>query len=61
MHLLATHHEPTFDEFLTANESRLGKDFLFRFWSPELLETREAKDGWVPPDRQSLPPLIRDA
>jgi len=59
MYLLATHHESTFEEFLAKNESRLGKDLLFRFWSPELLDTREAREAWVPPDRQGLPTLVR--
>jgi len=53
--LLATHHELTFEEFLAKNEPRLGKDLLFRFWSPELLNTREAREGWTPPDRRALP------
>jgi hypothetical protein len=57
MHLLSTHHESTFEEFLAKSESRLGKDLLFRFWSPELLDTREAREAWIPPDRQGLPAL----
>jgi hypothetical protein len=59
MRLLATHHESTFEEFVAKNESRLGKDLLFRFWSPELLDTRAAREAWVPPDRHSLPTLVR--
>jgi len=59
MRLLATHHEPTFDEFLAKSESRLTKDLLFRFWSPELLDSREAREMWVSPDRHSLPAKSR--
>jgi hypothetical protein len=59
MYLLATHHESTFEEFLAKNELRLGKDLLFRFWSPELLDTPEARQAWVSPDRQCLPTLVR--
>lgn len=55
MHLLATHHEASFEEFLAKNESRLGKDLLLRFWSPELLDSREAREAWTPPDRRGLP------
>jgi hypothetical protein len=61
MRLLATHHEPTLQEFLAENESRLGKDLLFRFWSPELLDSTEARAEWTPPDRQSLPTPVRGA
>jgi hypothetical protein len=42
MRLLTTHHESTFEEFLAKSESRLGNDLLLRFWSPELLDTKEA-------------------
>jgi hypothetical protein len=48
--LLATHHEPTFSEFLEGNEARLNKELLLRFWSPELLASDRAKREWVPPD-----------
>lgn len=53
--LLATHHEPSFDEFLTANEPLLNKDLLHRYWSPELLASEAAKREWIPPDRRALP------
>jgi hypothetical protein len=53
--LVATHDEPSFSAFLSANESLLNKDLLHRFWSPELLASEAAKREWVPPDRQPLP------
>jgi hypothetical protein len=57
MHLLATHQENSFNEFLAANESRLNSNLLHLFWTPTLLASREARRSWVPPDRQELPPL----
>jgi hypothetical protein len=59
VHLLATHEERSFDEFLAANESRLSSSLLHRFWSPEKLASGEARNSWVPPDRQELPALSR--
>jgi len=55
MHLLASHQENSFGEFLAANEARLSSDLLHRFWTPEILASREARNSWVPPDRQELP------
>lgn len=55
MRLLATHHELSFETFLSENENRLNKDLLHRFWSPELLASDEAKAAWVQPDREPLP------
>jgi hypothetical protein len=59
MHLLATHQENSFEEFLTVNESFLNSNLLHRFWTPETLASREARSHWVPPDRQELPTLSR--
>jgi hypothetical protein len=53
--LLSTHHEAEFDEFLIANERRLNKELLHRFWTPELLASGRARRGWAPPDRCALP------
>jgi hypothetical protein len=53
--LLATHREPTFDEFLAANSDRLNLDLLHRFWTPELLASDEAKARWIDPDLCELP------
>ena len=59
--LLASHDEPTFDEFLMLNEHRLNAELLHRFWSPELLQSEAARKEWVDPDRAGLPPLDRSA
>jgi hypothetical protein len=59
VHLLATHRENSFAEFLAVNESRLNSDLLHRFWTPEMLASVEARNSWVPPDRQELPALSR--
>jgi hypothetical protein len=53
--LLASHREPTFTEFLSANEHLLNKALLERYWSPQILYSPEARDAWVPPDRATLP------
>jgi hypothetical protein len=53
--LLATHREPSFDEFLAANSQRLNPDLLHRFWTPELLAGDDAKSHWVAPDIRELP------
>jgi hypothetical protein len=53
--LLASHREPTFAEFLGANEHLLNKALLERYWSPQILYSSAAKETWVPPDRAALP------
>ena len=53
--LLATHNEPSFADFLSANQSHLNQDLLYRFWTPETLQSRDAQGSWIAPDRQSLP------
>jgi len=53
--LIATHREPTFDEFLAANSDCLSLDLLHRFWTPELLAGEDAKARWVAPDLRELP------
>jgi len=55
VHLLATHKENSFEEFLKVNESALSSTLLHRFWTPEILASREARSSWVPPDRHELP------
>ena len=57
VHLLATHSENSFHEFLTGNESRLSSNLLHSFWTPEILSSQEARSRWVPPDRRELPHL----
>jgi hypothetical protein len=53
--LLATHHEATFAEFIAANEYRVNRELLHRFWTPGLLDSAAARSCWVPPDRAVLP------
>lgn len=53
--LLASHHEPTFAEFLTSNADLLNAKLLERYWSPQTLFSPSARDAWVPPDRAPLP------
>lgn len=55
MRLIASHDEPTFDEFLKLNEDRLNKELLYRFWSAERLESEQARREWLAPDRMRLP------
>jgi len=59
VHLLATHEENSFNEFLTVNECRLRSNLLLHFWTPEILAGRDARIRWVPPDRRELPQLSR--
>jgi hypothetical protein len=56
--LIASHNEPTFDEFLPLNEYRLSGELLHRFWSPELLLSASARKEWVEPDKIPLPPAF---
>jgi hypothetical protein len=53
--LLATHHEPTFDQFVSENEHRLNRELLHRFWTPSMLDSNGARSAWLPPDRAPLP------
>jgi len=53
--LIATHHESSFEEFITNNEHRLNLGLLHRFWTPAVLDSDAARAGWVPPDKQALP------
>jgi hypothetical protein len=53
--LLATHHEADFAEFINVNSYRLNGTLLHRFWTPSLLDSEAARQGWVPPDREMLP------
>ena len=53
--LLTTHHELTFDQFVSENEHRLNRELLHRFWTPSVLESNAARSAWVAPDRAPLP------
>jgi hypothetical protein len=53
--LMATHDEKTFEEFIFRNEGQLTRELLYRFWSPEVLDSDAARAHWVPPDKRELP------
>jgi hypothetical protein len=53
--LLSTHTETIFEEFLAVNETKLKSNLLHRYWSPELLDSPQARTSWIEPDRSSLP------
>jgi hypothetical protein len=55
VHLLASHSESTFEEFLAGNEHRISHDLLHRFWTPEVLDSAGAREHWVAPDRAPMP------
>ncbi|HEY6945029.1 MAG TPA: hypothetical protein VI431_07795 [Candidatus Acidoferrum sp.] len=55
--LVETPESHDFTQFL-AEHSELGdKDLLKKYYSPELLQTSGAREGWVEPDLQPLPNL----
>ena len=58
--LLASHQEPSFDDFLNQNEPRLNQSLLHRFWLPETLASPAARSAWIAPDRSPLPALLHD-
>jgi hypothetical protein len=55
VHLLASHDEPNFAEFLSRHSHRLNKDLLHSFWSPAALDSEEARRSWLAPDLRNLP------
>ena len=46
-----------FDEFLAAHPELGDKHLPANYYSPDLLASRAARDGWVEPDLQPLPNL----
>lgn len=46
-----------FTKFLAEHPELGGKDLLTKYYSPELLQTNAAREGWVEPDLQPLPTL----
>jgi hypothetical protein len=52
-----TNPELSWEAFLAANEAlvRDARAVLARHYSPELLESPAARQGFIPPDRQPLP------
>jgi hypothetical protein len=47
----------TFEEFLAAHPELCDKNLVAQYYSPELLQTPAAREGWVQPDLQPLPEL----
>jgi hypothetical protein len=47
--------EGTFDEFLAANPQLVRRDLLSDYYSDVLLNSEEARAGWVEPDLRELP------
>ena len=45
---------PSFEEFIKANLHLVYEDLAFCYYSPELLGSLEAKEGFVPPDRRKM-------
>jgi hypothetical protein len=46
-----------FTKFLAEHPELRDKDLLKKYYSPELLQTNYAREGWVEPDLQPLPNL----
>lgn len=57
--LISTHQEQTFEQFFNENRTRLNRELLYRFWTPSLLGSEEARRNWVLPDRQQLPAHVQ--
>ncbi len=55
VHLVATHHESDFAEFLTRNAAQLASNPLKRFYSEQALSDTTASSQWTAPDLQPLP------
>jgi hypothetical protein len=58
VHLLASHDEQTFEEFVTKHEARLNPGLLQQFWTQEVLDSGAARANWIPPDKRPLPNRI---
>jgi hypothetical protein len=52
--LVALANGPEFDAMLAENPGLLDKNMLKRFYSPEVLESQEARQNWVQPDLHAL-------
>jgi hypothetical protein len=55
LHLVASHDEASFEDFLRLNADRLVGNPLKRFYSEQLLKNESARQTWVAPDLQPLP------
>jgi len=54
--LAASPRRASFPQFLEANPQLADKAYLFQFYSAEALSAPRARQGWVEPDLQPLPP-----
>lgn len=55
--LVETPEGRNFAQFLAEHRELGDKDLLKKYYSPELLQTKGAREGWVEPDLQPLPNL----
>jgi hypothetical protein len=55
--LVETPEGHDFTKFLAEHQELGDKDLLKKYYSPKLLQTKAARDGWVEPDLQPLPDL----
>lgn len=55
--LVETPEGHDFTEFLAQHRELRDKELLMKYYSPELLQTNGAREGWVEPDLQPLPTL----
>lgn len=55
--LVETPEGRNFAEFLAEHPELRDKDLLKKYYSPGLMQTNGAREGWVEPDLQSLPTL----
>lgn len=55
--LVETPDSYDFTEFLAEHAELGDKELLKKYYSPELLKTSAAREGWVEPDLQPLPTL----
>lgn len=59
IHLVSQANAPGFDAMLAEHPHLLDKNLLNRYYSPEVLQSPEARERCVDPDREPLPPEPR--
>lgn len=55
--LVETPEGYNFSQFLEDHPELADKDLLKKYYSPELLQTKSAREGWIEPDLEPLPNL----
>ena len=55
--LVETPEGKTFEQFMAAHPELSSKDALAKYYSGELLQSAQAREGWIEPDLQPLPSL----